>query len=114
MFGIRLRVAVLAMIIGGSACGGDSDSAIIPSASPSPPPTASVERLDYYLEGNERPFRFALFYSSQEFPCSAPGPCRIAAVYREQAPHKGSFDGTAFVFDVGGSSDTATLSILAD
>jgi hypothetical protein len=93
MFGKRLLVTVLVMILGGSSCGRNSDSVAVPSINPSPPPTASVERLDYYLEGNERPFRFELFYSNQEFPCTAPGPCKIAATYREQAQREFRWDG---------------------
>jgi Leucine-rich repeat (LRR) protein len=111
----RVLVAVLAVILGASACGYGSDTMPVPNAGFSPVPAATVERLDYYPEGDERGFGFELFYNDKEFPWPAfPGaPCRLTAIYREQAPHKGYSDGTAFIFGISGTSDRLSLAIPA-
>ena len=109
----RSLVAVLAMLLGASACVRGSDTVTVPSASPPPAPTATVERLDYYPEGNERPFRFQLLDSNEQPLAIYPGPSRIVATYREQVPYRGDFDGTAFVFGVDGAGDAVSLAIPA-
>jgi internalin A len=110
----RLFAAAIAMLLGIYACTCSLDTLTAPTVSPSPVPSATIERLDYYLEGNERPFSFQLLYSNEELACGFANPCALAATYREQEPYQGYPDGMAFIFGISGTSDTLSLVIPTD